>query len=488
MHSTLKFTNNVSVLHGDKFRPNDYILDKLHLSLQLSKFLELLFTFPAIISGCNVTLTTTLDISSGVLIAKNEPHSLVITNYNGSPLQTLSLERSYTFISFQSFSTQFPANGNYYVGLRYKEKEIQARGYATDPLNTYIFCVEDSIEAFYTTSEPEFYIGTLSYTAQWVFTPKVNQLYLKQQLVQQPTLPENIIRLQELTDHTNSLNPHNTGLFHLSDTNVNNRKITNLTNGTDNLDAVNKSQLDTTQLSINTHKQTINTDHQIGLSHLTDTNVNNRKLNNVTSGTDSLDAVNKGQLDSVQSSLNSSINQVQTNLNNHNHNGIYATLDGLNKVVERIDYSKLDNVPSSFTPSNHTHTTSQITDIATGQWIQLGGDLSFVDTTSDCVINGYHLRIIKIGNFFTGSGYALLTKNATNIYFGFKKSTICTYFGVTNLVCYGVAAGKNASSIDQRGWISDNDPPGADAGLRVFLTDAANGVFEVFFSFTGYFN
>ena len=119
------------------------------------------------------------------------------------------------------------------------------------------------------------------------------------------------------------------------DLNMNSHKLTNLSNGVANTDAVNLSQLptklsdltvaNTTDISLNSHKLTnvsnaTNPTDAVNLSQLpkklsdltvantTDISLNSHKLTNVSNGVANTDAVNLGQVNSLISSNSSSSN------------------------------------------------------------------------------------------------------------------------------------------------------------------------------------
>lgn len=83
---------------------------------------------------------------------------------------------------------------------------------------------------------------------------------------------------------------------------------------------------------------------------------------------------------------------------------------GTNSIIELTDfdgdYTSLSNVPASFTPSAHTHTVSEISDLAAGPGIDLvGGNTISIETDLRDGIN-------KIG--YTGT-YAHFDNSNTNI-------------------------------------------------------------------------
>lgn len=96
-------------------------------------------------------------------------------------------------------------------------------------------------------------------------------------------------------------------------------------------------------------------------------NLNFNRIGNVANPINSGDAVNKGYVDGIISSTNSSLALVATtgnynDLNNKPILGLLAAQSSVgNSQITDLSYSKLTDVPSSFTPTAHTHGISDVT-------------------------------------------------------------------------------------------------------------------------------
>jgi hypothetical protein len=90
---------------------------------------------------------------------------------------------------------------------------------------------------------------------------------------------------------------------------------------------------------LQTHTDNVSNPHNVGMSQLTNYNANNNKVTNLTAGTVSTDALNKGQLDSAVSTINTAL----SGKSNVGHGHTIA------------DVSNLQSVLDSKSPTSHNH-------------------------------------------------------------------------------------------------------------------------------------
>ncbi len=144
----------VSILHGDKFRPSDYVLDQLYNLGRISDLIEFTVKTPSIFSGLVISqgVGDTISVSAGNGIVKKQAFDVTIRNYDGTDVSTVAIPKMYLFASFSGVanflipSAILDGTTWNYVKARYKVKPLVIRNYNYNPPASYPIVVLDDLE------------------------------------------------------------------------------------------------------------------------------------------------------------------------------------------------------------------------------------------------------------------------------------------------------------------------------------------------------
>ena len=98
-----KITGGIPVIDGDKFRPNDYIIDKLYFKGLVSDIFELITDTPSVLAGLAVSQGTssTITITSGTAIVRESQNDSVTDyDYDASAIGPISIPARYLFAAY----------------------------------------------------------------------------------------------------------------------------------------------------------------------------------------------------------------------------------------------------------------------------------------------------------------------------------------------------------------------------------------------------
>lgn len=142
-------------IHGDRFRPGDYLMDKSFLQGKMGDFLELITNAPSIISGLVVTQGTgdTIDITAGsALVYDDQTPTLTPHNYDGSALTPEAITEFITGVLYAGTtnlaipSAVLDGVTVNYVKLSVVDVSQQQRGPADDPGTPYDFFMREGVQ------------------------------------------------------------------------------------------------------------------------------------------------------------------------------------------------------------------------------------------------------------------------------------------------------------------------------------------------------
>lgn len=169
---------------GDRFRPNDYIIDKRSMKGRIGDAISLFTNTPSIVSGCVVTATNdgvadTIDVSAGeVLIYDDTLSSITLHNNDATALPSVPLDKHVVYIPFAGKVAANISNltkdgaTQHYAKLHIDVELVQSRNRAGDAA-LYDFITEDTVELVVDTVPPtvdEILLSQFTVSAATFFT------------------------------------------------------------------------------------------------------------------------------------------------------------------------------------------------------------------------------------------------------------------------------------------------------------------------------
>ena len=182
---TRLITGGIPEIHGDKFRPDDYILEETFNQGLVSDVWENLSNPPCIISGLTVTQGSgsTIDISSGYLIIKDTQNPTInLHDFDGTSLASaVTIPTKYVLVyfpgvtGFSDFTPTTDGTTVHYVTAQIKEIAVTGgeRQNAATPATAYDFIVANSLEISVSTTSPtsdDFQLDSFTAVAGPIYT------------------------------------------------------------------------------------------------------------------------------------------------------------------------------------------------------------------------------------------------------------------------------------------------------------------------------